>query len=280
MTRTLLITGATGSQGGATLRELLRRKGDWDLRALVRSPGADKAQALARQGVTLVKGDLDDTASLRTALRGVHGVYSVQTPMGQGHKGEEQQGKLLATLAAEAGVSHFVYSSVAGVERDSGVPHFESKWHIETHIRELDLPATMLRPAVFMDNFGPLMFRTLMLSMFRRDVDRRRPIQLVDTADVGWFAAEAFDKPQDWIGREIELAGDELTWPEMRRALRQAGQRPALALPLPGPLVARMPEDFTLMVKWIGREGLQADIPALREIHPGLRRLGDRAYGG
>ena len=271
--RTLLITGATGSQGGATLRELLHRKGDWDLRALVRNPGADKAQALARQGVTLVKGDLDDESSLRTALRGVYGVHSVQTPMGQGHKGEERQGKRLATLAAEAGVGHFVYSSVAGVERTSGVPHFESKWRIESHIRNLGLPATMLRPVVFMDNFGTMMFRTLMLSMFRRDVDRRRPIQLVATADVGWFAAEAFDHPQDWIGREIEIAGDEMTWPEMVRTLRRSGHRPALPLPLPGPLVARMPEDFTLMTAWIGREGFRADIPTLRAMHPGLNRL-------
>jgi len=120
--RVLLITGATGAQGGANLRELLRRKGDWDLRALVRNPGADKAQALAHQGVVLVKGDLDDEGSLGAALRGVHGVHSVQTPMGHGPEGEVRQGKALATLAAEAGVSHFVYSSVAGAERNSGRP--------------------------------------------------------------------------------------------------------------------------------------------------------------
>ena len=275
--RILLITGATGSQGGATLRELICRTGDWDLRALVRNPDSDKAQALARQGVTLVKGDLDDDDSLRAALRGVHGVHSVQTPMGQGPEGEERQGKRLATLSAEAGVNHFVYSSVAGAERNSGVPHFESKWRIEEHIRSLGLPFTVLRPAVFMDNFGTPMFRTLMLSMFRRDVGKRRPIQLLDTAYVGWFAAEAFDHPQDWIGREIEIAGDDLTWPEMMRVLRRAGRRPALALPLPSPLVRQMPEDFTRMVDWIGREGFRADIPALRVLHPGLHRFGDWA---
>ena len=159
------------------------------------------------------------------------------------------------------------------------MPHFESKWRIEEHIRALALPTTVLRPVVFMDNFGSLMFRTLMLSMFRRDVDRRRSIQLVDTADVGWFAAEAFDKPQDWIGREIEIAGDEMTWPEKVRTLRRFGQRPALPRPLPGPLVARMPEDFTLMVKWIGQKGFQADIRALRAMHSGLHRLGDWASG-
>lgn len=279
MTRVLLITGATGSQGRATLREFLRQKGDWNLHALVRDPKADRAQVLARQGVTLVKGDLDDEGSLRAALRGVHRVQSVQTPMGHGPEGEERQGKRLATLAAEAGVRHFVYSSVAGVVRNSGVPHFESKWRIEEHIRALGLPATILRPVVSMDNFSTLVFRTLMLSMFRRDVDRRRAIQLVDTTDLGWFAAEAFDRPQDWIGRSVEIAGDELTWPEMVRALRGSGHRPALPLPLPGPLVARMPEDFTLMVEWIGREGFRADIPTLRAVHPGLRRLGDWVPG-
>ncbi|HVG47282.1 MAG TPA: NmrA/HSCARG family protein [Rubellimicrobium sp.] len=280
MTRSiLLITGGTGSQGWATLRELLRRNGDWDLRALVRDPQADKAQALARHGVALVKGDLDDEASLRASLRGVHGVHGVQTPIDQGPEGEERQGKRLATLTAEAGVRHFVYSSVAGAERNSGVLHFESKWRIEEHIRTLGLPATILRPVVFMNNFGTLIFRTLMLSMLRRDVDRRRPIQLVDTADVGWFAAQAFDKPQDWVGRDLEIAGDELPWPEIVKTLRRSGHRPALPLPLPGPLVARMPEDFTVMIGWIRREGFRADIPALRAMHPRLKRLGDWAAG-
>ena len=123
----LLITGATGNQGGATIDELLRRPSRWDVRALVRNPQAPKAAALATRGVTLVRGDLNDADSLRVALAGVHGVLSVQTPMGQGPEGEERQGKLLATLAAEAGGKHFVYCSAGGVDRHSGVPHFENK---------------------------------------------------------------------------------------------------------------------------------------------------------
>lgn len=269
----LLITGATGNQGGATIHELLRRSGDWHLRALVRDPASPKAAALARRGVELARGDLNDADTLRTALAKVYGVLAVQTPMEQGPEGEARQGRLLATLAAEAGVRHFVYCSAGGVDRNSGVPHFESKREIEAHIHALGLPATILRPAAFMEMFQGFAFRTTMLSMMRTYLAPDQAMQMISARDIGWFAAEAFDRPADHLGRAIEIAGDSVTRRQAVETLRRADLGPVVEFTIPKILRKRLPEDFRLMFEWIAREGFRADLPALKRDHPALLTL-------
>ncbi len=135
--KTILVTGATGQQGGAVVRSLSTR--GWKIRALVRDPAKPAAQQLAKNNIELIKGDLFTPASLDEALKGVYGVFSVQTPA-DGVGGEIIQGKFLADAAQKAQVQHFVYSSVGGAERESGIPHFESKWQVEKHIRAIGLP--------------------------------------------------------------------------------------------------------------------------------------------
>lgn len=269
----ILVTGATGNQGGATIAEMLRRPRRWHIRAFVRDPGAPKAAALAARGIELVRGDLDDEASLRTAMAGVHGVLSVQTPMGHGPQGEERQGKCLAMVAANADVRHLVYCSAGGVDRDSGVPHFESKRAIEAQIAATGLTATVLRPAAFMENFATFAFRTTMLSMMRTYLADGQRMQLASARDVGWFAAEAFEHPDRYAGQSIEVAGDAVTWREAAAILRGAGRGPVATFTIPGFLRHRLPEDFRRMFEWIAREGFQADLPGLRRVHPGLLTL-------
>ncbi|MCP1274583.1 NmrA/HSCARG family protein [Gluconobacter albidus] len=273
----ILITGATGQQGGATIREMMRRAERWHIRALVRDLQAPKAMVLAKLGVELMQGNLDHEHSLRTALRGVHGVLSVQSPMKIGPAGEERQGKLLATLAAQSGVRHFVQCSAGGAERRSGVPHFESKWAIEKHIAALGLTATILRPAAFMKNFSIFMFRTTMLSMMKTYLAPEQSMQLVSAKDVGWFAAEAFEKTDIFAGRRIELAGDNVTLQSASSILRRSGLRPAVSFKIPTQLCARLPEDFRLMFEWIASDGFHANIPDLRHEHPALLTLRDWA---
>src|SRR5260370_34332777 len=149
--RTVFVTGATGKQGGSVVRHMVGRS--WNLRALTRDSHSRAARALRDQGVEVVQGALEDPASFEAALRGVYGVYSVQDFWTVGAKREVIQGKNLADAAKRAGVEHFVYSSVGGAERNTGIDHWESKWEIEKHIRKLGLPATMLRPAAFMENY-------------------------------------------------------------------------------------------------------------------------------
>src|SRR5262249_98669 len=146
--KTILVSGATGKQGGALLKYLLRN--GWRIRALTRNPRGRAAQKLSESGVEVVQGDMDDVESLKRAARGVHGVYSVQDFWTVGAKREVQQGKNMADAARSTGVEHFVYSSVGGAERNSGITHWETKWEVENYIRKLGLAATVLRPAAFM----------------------------------------------------------------------------------------------------------------------------------
>ena len=134
---TVLVIGATGQQGGAVARNLLRD--GWEVRALVRNPNKEEAQALRKQGAQLVQGDLYDRSSLAAALKGAYGVFSVQNfwLLDVGYEGEIKQGKLLADLAKEADIQHFVYSSVGAAHRGMGQKHFESKWIVERYLKEL-----------------------------------------------------------------------------------------------------------------------------------------------
>src|SRR5215472_11575876 len=211
--RIVLVSGATGRQGGAVIRHLLGK--GWRLRALSRNPGGEAARSLAGQGVEVAAGDLEDPASLERAARGAYGVFSVQDFWTAGAKREVVQGKNLADAAKRAGVEHFVYSSVGGAERSSGIDHWESKWEIENHIRKLGLPATMIRPAAFMENYyidqveiGILKGR--LMDPIRAD----KPYQTIATDDIGAFVALAFERPDQLLGKELEIAGSELTNPQ------------------------------------------------------------------
>lgn len=272
---TVLVTGATGLQGGAVARELVRR--GRAVAALVRDPASEAARALADLGVTLVRGDLDDEVSLRAAMEGVHGVFSVQTfmtPAGLG--GEVRQGRAVARAAKAAGVAHVVYSSVGGAERDSGVPHFESKRHIERYLEQLGLAVTVLRPSFFMDNFaahGPQNVDGTLVVRLALKPDTR--VQFVAVEDIGFFAAEAFERPGQYVGRAVELAGDELSATEVAEAFAARTGLPARFEELPLDAVAANPyipnaAEIALMFEWFQEHGYRADIAALRAEHPGL----------
>jgi uncharacterized protein YbjT (DUF2867 family) len=237
---------------------------------LSRKPDAPAAKTLADLGVQVVRGDMADQASLSEAMRGTHGVYSVQANVTAGVEGEILQGKMVADVAAESGVKHLVYSSVGGAERNSGVPHFESKWQIEEYIRKIGLPATILRPATFMDNFGHVVMRTIVLSMLKTFVADTTPLQLVAVRDIGVFAALAFHRPEEFIGQSIELAGDELARPQIIKTLQGAGIVPIASLRLPRLITRRLPADFPLMFRWFSDHGFKADITKLREKHHDL----------
>ncbi|MFI8102731.1 NmrA/HSCARG family protein [Streptomyces sp. NPDC086023] len=270
---TVLVLGATGRQGGAVARELLRR--GWPVRALVRDPASEASQALAAAGAELVRGDLEDTASLDAALRDVYGVYSVQTFTGpDGAAGEERQGKAVADAAARAGVAHFVYGSVGGARRGSGVEHFESKGRIEAHIEELGLPATVLQPTMFLDNFqwiGPAPVDGELVLNLALEPDTR--LQMIASSDIGVFAADVFADPQGHLGRTIEIAGDELTGPEMADAFAKAAGVPVRFQQQPIEQLRSFSAEMATMFDWFNKEGYRADLPALRARHSDLITL-------
>src|SRR5262249_45754426 len=196
------------------------------------------AQDLMRRGIEVVQGDLEDPASLERATRGVYGVYSVQDFWAVGAQREVQQGKNLANAAQQAGVHHFVYSSVGGAERNSRIDHWESKWEIEQHVRKLGLPATMLRPAAFMENYYiDKVERGILKGKLRDPIRADKPYQTIATDDIGAFVALAFERPQEFIGLELEIAGSELTNPEAAAVFSRVLGRPVTLQKLPMPMV-------------------------------------------
>jgi uncharacterized protein YbjT (DUF2867 family) len=264
----VLVTGATGRQGGAVVRHMQTQ--GWKLRALVRNPADGRAKSLTDWGVDVVRGDLEDSGSLADALRGAWGVYSVQDFWSVGARREVQQGKNLAEAAKKADVEHFVYSSVGGAERKSGIDHWESKWEVEKHIRHLGLPATMLRPVAFMENYYVDQVEVGILKGKLMDPIRAdKPYQTIAADDIGAFAALAFSRPRDFIGVELEIAGSELTNPEAAQVFSRVLGKPVKFQKLPMPIVRLMlGKEFYQMFRWFNTAGFKANISELRSRYP------------
>jgi uncharacterized protein YbjT (DUF2867 family) len=242
----------------------------WKLRALTRRPEAYEAQSLARQGIQVVQGDLEDPVSIARAAEGVYGIYSVQDFWSVGAKREVQQGRNLADAAKKAGVQHFVYSSVGGAERNTGIPHWESKWEIEKHIRQLNLAATIFRPAAFMEMYNVLEVELGLLKGKLADPLRGdKPYQTIATDDIGAFVALAFERPTEFIGKQLEIAGSELTNVEAAKVFSRVMGRPVKFRRLPMPIVRLfMSEEFYKMFRWFNEAGFKADIAGLRRRYP------------
>ena len=268
----VLVTGATGRQGGSVLRHL-QAQGGWNLRALTRNPNDAPARGLASEGVEVVKGDLEDMPSLGSAVRGARGVYSVQDFWAVGARREVRQGKNLADAAKNAGVEHFVYSSVGGAERSSGIDHWESKWEIEKHIRKLGLPATMVRPAAFMENYYIDQVEIGILKGKLMDPIRGdKPYQTIAADDIGGFVALAFSRQQEFIGQELEIAGSELTNIETAQVLSRVLGKKVRFQKLPMLMVKLfLGKEFYQMFRWFNDSGFKANIPELKRRYPEVR---------
>src|SRR5260221_7554371 len=146
---TVVVTGSTGKQGGAVARGLLER--GHKVRAVTRDPNSSQAKSLANAGATLVAASLEDTAAITKALDGASSLFAMTTPFGGGTEAETRQGVAVADAAKAAGV-HLVFTSVGSANRQTGVPHFDSKYEVEKHIADIGVRATILGPAYFMEN--------------------------------------------------------------------------------------------------------------------------------
>lgn len=266
--RVVLVTGATGTQGGAVARELLRR--GYEVRALTRDPSSSRARALAELGARLVQGDFNDADSIAAAMQGAYGVFAITLFWSEGFEGEIEQGKRLIRQAAEAGVQHFVLTSVAGADESTGIPHFDSKWAVEQYLHQSALDWTILRPVEFMDNWRWSMeqFRAGRL-VDPRLADTRH--QWIAASDIGFFAGEAFDRPGDWMGVTREIAGDELTIGELAGLLSEAFGQPVVHEQIGWEeFKAENGEEMTAMYRWFASHGYTAEVDSLREDYPNL----------
>src|SRR5262245_19431795 len=270
--KVILVTGATGHQGGASARHLLAN--GWRVRALVRKIDDPAARALADSGVELVQGDMTDRASLDRAMQGVYGVHSVQAYLPKDAAGEIRQGTNVADAAKAAGVQHLVYSSAAGPDdpSDLDVPEISSKRAIEQHIRASGLPFTFLRPVYLMDTLNFL--RSYILQgTWTISLPADRAMQLLASDDIGAFAVLAFQHPERWLNQSLELAGDELTQLQIAEVLSRVIGRSIRFVEMPIEQARAYDADLAKVTEWLNTEGFHADIAALRTIYPGLLTL-------
>jgi uncharacterized protein YbjT (DUF2867 family) len=267
---TIAVFGGTGKQGGSVIDSLLSRGAH--VRALVRNPGSDQAQALAGRGVGLARIEIDDAASLSAALQGVDAFFFMTTPEGRtlsDIEGETRQGMALVDAAVKAAVPHVVFSSVGGAERDSGVPHFASKRRVEEHLQQSGLRATTVRPVAFMDNFtfmGPSVEDGEIV--LRMPLPDHIPLQLIAVRDIGRISASFLLGAAEAPGGAIEIAGDERTGGQIAAAFGEHAGLPARYEALPLRVLGDNP-DTQAMFRWFAETpAYQADIGAVKAIEP------------
>jgi uncharacterized protein YbjT (DUF2867 family) len=266
-TRTIAVTGATGKQGGAAFRHLKQR--GFLLRALVRDPEGQKTRELEQGGVEVLRCDFDDPESMERALDGADGAYSVQAWQA-GPETEVRQGIALADAANRQGIGHFVYSSVAAADQNTGIPHFESKGKIEQRLRQIGMPYTILRPVFFMENW--LAMRDGVESgAIMLPLSPETRLQMIAVDDIGAFVALAFEHPGRWHNRAFELAGDALSMTEMAEAFSRASGREVRYQQVSWDQFEQLAgHEITVMYRRFEENGYNVDIAGVRREYPRL----------
>lgn len=270
MTGTIAVFGATGQQGGAVVDALLDHEAR--VRALVRNPRSDRAQALAVRGVDLAAVRVDDPASLAAALTAVDAFYFM-TPEANSLdevEAEIRVGIALIDAAVEASVPHVVFSSVMGADRESGVPHHDSKRSIEEHLRTSGLRASMVRPAPFMEVIAPRLERGEIV--LRLPMPEAAALKMVSLKDVGRVAAALLLGTAEAPGGAIELVGDELTGPQIAAAFGARAGLPARYEALP---LSVLPNDLdrAMFRQFAKASAHPSDLAAVRAIEPDVLDL-------
>jgi uncharacterized protein YbjT (DUF2867 family) len=265
--RSVLVTGATGQQGGALARHLLNQ--GYRVIALTRRVESPAAQALAALGAELAAGDFEVPSSLEAAARRADTLFAMATPFEAGIDAEVRQGMNLVDAARRAGVRHFVYSSVAGADRLTGIPHFDSKHEVEGYLRRSNLPYTIVGPTFFMENFtGPMFHEGLEAGVLAMALPPMRGLQLVAVEDLARFLGRVIATPEDFFGERIDVASDEVTGQQAADLLSYVSGHRVHYQQIPLSLVAGQSEDLARMYEWFDQVGYHADILTLRHEFP------------
>lgn len=265
--RPILVTGATGKQGGAVAAALLRR--GYNVRALTRHPEGERAVALAKLGAEVVEADLEVRSSLDRVLKDVGAVFSVQDFIETGVESEKRQGLNLVEAVTAAHPEHIIYSAASTVDRNTGVPHLESKWTIEQQIRKLEIPWTIFRPTAFMENWfweeETLRNEGVMYHPGRPDMVYRQ----VSVQDIAAMVVIAFEQPDIWRGNIASLCGDAMTPPEMAETFARVLQKPIRYQQVDWSTSKNnYGNDLTEMYRYFDEFGMDGDPRQLRYWHP------------
>jgi len=264
--QTILVTGATGRQGGAVIRHLMQR--GFKVRAITRDPEKPSSQALKSNGVEVFKGDMEVAASLHPAMQGVHGVFSLQNywEKGVGYAGEIRQARNLAQVAKEEKIRHLVQSSIAGCDHAKGVEHFESKWEIEKMVDSFGLARTFVRTVFYMENI----LETLAIPGLAGALKPDLHLHIISIEDIGWFVAESFANPAVYLGQTVNIAGDSLTVTEIKQIYKNVTNKSPSNFKFPFFLLKTLNAEAARQFRWNNEVGWSFDIQRLREVHPEL----------
>ncbi|WP_294358399.1 NmrA/HSCARG family protein [uncultured Sphingomonas sp.] len=291
--RIILVTGATGAQGGATVDALLDT--GFRVRALVRDPSAPGPSALAARGVELCKGNFDDPESLAAAADGAWGVFSVQLPPTPGDlESEVRTGRHLIEAARQAGVEMFVHTSVARagdqtqfVDWDAGrwwPDYWNGKSGVNDLVRQAGFPHwVILKPAFMMDNFIPpkvaYMFPGFARGAIETAMKPDTRLDLIAAADIGRFAAAALADPARFDGREIDLAAESLTMTQVAEVLSAVSGKPVVARSMKGAdaRAAGVMPGLVESQQWANVEGYKVDLDRANGHGITLERFADWA---
>jgi uncharacterized protein YbjT (DUF2867 family) len=260
----VLVSGATGNQGGAVARALLTA--GHKVRALSRNTESPRARSLAEQGAELIRGNLDDANSVRRALEGTDSFYLMGSPQEGGVEGEAKQGIELANAAKAAGVGHLVYGSVANADLDTGIPHFDSKHQVEKHIKTLDIPYSISAPVFFMDNVvAPWSLDALRGGKVMLAMPGDRSLQQVSVRNIGEFVASLIGRRDEVFGKRIDFAGDELAGNECAATLTRITGQQINYETLPVSVIKDQDDDMGAMFEWFNSVGYNVDIAEVRK---------------
>lgn len=274
----VLVTGATGKQGGAVARALLDR--GHRVRGMTRNVDSEAAHAVTALGAEMVAGDFADSYSLVAAATGVDTVFAMSTPFEGGIEAEVAQGIALIDAAVSAGVDHFVYTSVASANENTGIPHFDSKYELEEYLSASGLAWTVIGPVYFMENlFMPQTMDGLGNGIYATPLPADLVLQQVAVADIGAFGAHVVANRDAFLGRRVDIASDELTSAESAEALTGALDRRISTFEVPMDQIRAFSEDFALMYEWFISTGYSVDIEELHAAYPevGWHRFADWA---
>jgi uncharacterized protein YbjT (DUF2867 family) len=273
MSGTILVTGATGRQGGAVARELLRR--GYAVRGLTRNPESAAARALASLGATVIRGDFGNPDSLDAALTGADGVFAVTNFWEHGYDGEVLHGRNLVDAAVRAETPFFVFSSVASADRATNIPHFESKWAIEKYLRQSGLDHAVLRPVSFMENW----------SLDSEDVregeivtagDPGKLHQYISVQDIARFVADAIAAPEKWNRVALDIAADEISLADICAILTELTGRPVAPVRITWSEYESLAgAEMAVMSRWFSTVGYGVRVDALRAEQPGMVTMTD-----
>jgi uncharacterized protein YbjT (DUF2867 family) len=267
----ILVTGATGQQGGAAARQLL--KDGWKVRAFVRDENKPAAAELKELGAELFIGDLNNRNSVNDAMKNAYGVFSVQNFYEAGYDGELKQGQMLIDLAKENKVSHFLQTTVAGADKAPDVPHFEVKARIEDYLKKSGIKYTILRPVFFMENFNTWFTpqHTDDGYQIAMGMQQETKLQMIAVDDIGKFVVEIFNNPDKYLGQSLEIAGDELTMPEVAKAYTNKLGKDVKFVSLPIDAVKQYSQEVGAMFEWFQKHGYEANINELKKVKPELK---------